>query len=226
MIWMPPAKSSTTDGFTVRLDDGSGMVVNVVAPPHQRPGHSTFPTGVTWGPRRPEAPLSGSLELSPLPTCAFTGIDVPADRGGRFRGDAADWADHQHIRRHPADPWHRGRDPARTWAAGARLRRCYPPRLHPGYPGTATDPSVHTDGFTIAVDDGRGGLTTASVPVVIVKSATVTAANEWPAVRRDRLVQRPCRGALFDHVEDTSWLRRRCCRRASIRWLLVARARL
>ena len=43
-----------------------------------------------------------------------------------------------------------------------------------------TDPSVHTDGFTIQVDDGHGGISTASVPVVIVKSATVTATSGLP----------------------------------------------
>jgi hypothetical protein len=79
---------------------------------------------------------------------------------------------------------------------------------------------VQTDGFTIQVDDGHGGITTASVPVLIVKSATVTATSGLPYAGTGSFSGRI--EAPFDDVEGYVLARRRCCRKASIRWRPVA----
>ncbi len=63
-------ETPTTDSFTVRLDDGSGMVVTSSMHPINVPALDC-PTGVTWGPRSGPSQPGGSLEVTRLD--AFTG---------------------------------------------------------------------------------------------------------------------------------------------------------
>ena len=169
-------ETPTTDSFTVRLDDGSGMVVTSSPHPINVPALD-FPTGVTWGPQSGPSRPSGSLEVTRLD--AFTGSTFLPTGEVVFVVNASDWGDDHTfaftqpthgtvvaIRPEHGRPGH---------ACGDVIHLVYTPDTR-----YRTDPSVHTDGFTIAVDDGRGGITTASVPVVIVKSATVTATSGLP----------------------------------------------
>jgi hypothetical protein len=169
-------ETPTTDSFTVRLDDGSGMVVTSSLHPINVPALD-FPSGVTWGPQSGPSRPGGSLEVTRLD--AFTGSTFLPTGEVVFVVNAAAWGDEHTfaftqpthgtvvaIRPEHGRPGH---------ACGDVIHLVYTPDTR-----YRTDPSVHTDGFTIAVDDGCGDITTASVPVVIVKSATVTATSGLP----------------------------------------------
>jgi hypothetical protein len=188
-------ETPTTDSFTVTLDDGSGMVITSSLHPINVPALD-FPTGVTWGPQSGPSRPSGSLEVNRLD--AFTGSTFLPTGEVVFVVNAADWGDDHTfavtqpthgtvvaIRPEHGRPGH---------ACGDVIHLVYTPDTR-----YRTDPSVHTDCFAIAVDDGRGGVTTASVPVVIVKSATVTATNGLPYVGTGSFSGRV--EAPFDDVE-------------------------
>ena len=169
-------ETPTTDDFTVTLDDGSGMVITSSPHPINVPALD-FPTGVTWGPQSGPSRPSGSLEVTRLD--AFTGSTFLPTGEVVFVLNAADWGDdHTFALTQPAHGAVVDIRPEHGRPGNARsdvIHLVYTPD-----PCYRTDPSVHTDGFTIAVDDGRGGITTASVPVVIVKSATVTSTSGLP----------------------------------------------
>jgi hypothetical protein len=169
-------EAPTTDGFTVKLDDGVGRVVTSSVHPINVPALD-FPTGVSWGPQSGPSGPSRSLEVTRLD--AFTGSTFLPTGEVVFVVNASDWGD---------DHTFTFTQPAHGAVVAIRPEGGHPGHacddvIHLLYTPDAryrTDPSVHTDGFAIQVNDGRGGITTVSVPVVIVKSASVTATSGLP----------------------------------------------
>jgi hypothetical protein len=132
---------------------------------------------VTWGPQSGPSQPGGSLEVTRLD--AFTGSTFLPTGEVVFVVNAAGWGDEHTFAF--TQPTHgtvvavRPEHGRAGHACGEVIHLVYTPDVR-----YRTDPSVHTDGFTIAVDDGCGDVATASVPVVIVKSATVTATSGLP----------------------------------------------